>query len=319
MTGPVSAGARPWRIVFFGSALFSLPSLEALLEGPDQVALVVSAPPRPAGRGRRLTHVPATRYARENGLELLESDKPNAPEIRDYIASLEPDLLVVAAYGAMLGKSLLETGRIPPVNVHPSLLPRHRGPAPVNWALINGDRETGVSVMLLEAGMDTGAVLAQTRRPVLPYEGAGELAEKLARDGADLLALTIKKIKDGSQPPPRPQDPLLATTNRLLEKKDGYVDFSRPASECAGRINGCDPWPGARARLGDGEVLFFSAAHGPGSFPPGKVEGLSPEGALAVGCGEGLLYLKELQAAGKRRMPAYEFFQGRRPEAFASL
>jgi methionyl-tRNA formyltransferase len=251
-------------------------------------------------------------------LPLLETARPNETETVDFISSLKPDLLVVAAFGALLKKTLLTLCSYPPLNVHPSLLPRHRGPAPVNWAIINGDEDTGVSVMFLEEGMDTGPVLAQSKCPIPPGLGAVALTEQLSHDGALLLSETIARLKNGTQGEPAVQNPQLATTNRLLEKKDGHIDFNQPAARLASLINGVEPWPGAQAFLNGKQVNFFGARALEGSAEPGEVKGLSDKGELQIGSKDGLLLIKDLQVAGKKRVAAAEFAKGYRPARFTS-
>jgi methionyl-tRNA formyltransferase len=304
--------------VFFGSGEFSRPALAALLDGPDGVELAVSMPPRPAGRGRRMTPSPLAVFARACGVEVLETARPDDPEPLGAIRSAGPDLLVVAAYGALLKKSLLTLCGIPPLNVHPSLLPRHRGPAPVQWAVVNGDAETGVSIMLLDEGMDTGPLLLQTRRAVAPFTGAEGLMGELAAEGADLLMEAISGMKAGTLGGPTPQDGSKATVNRLLVKSDGRLDFRRPALELANLINGLEPWPGAQALLEGSPVRLFSARASGSKAEPGEVLGLSPEGWLEIGAADGCVLVGALQLPGKRRLPAGEFLRGARPARFSS-
>ncbi|MDR2339269.1 MAG: methionyl-tRNA formyltransferase [Deltaproteobacteria bacterium] len=314
--GPRRAG--PWRLVFLGSGDFAVPSLEALSKGPDELSLVVASPPRPKGRGRKQAHMPTALFAREAGLPLLESARPNDPEVLDFIASLKPDLLVVTAFGAILKEGLLSLCPLPPINVHPSLLPRHRGPAPVNWALVEGDTEIGVSIMFLEAGMDTGPVLARKPMKVLPGDGAARLSEELAEEGAGLLLETIRQVKEGSHKAV-PQDDSKATVNRLLRKSDGYLDFREDAATLARKINGLEPWPAARAMLGGKAVSFFGALAMEGSLPPGEVGGLDQDGMLRIGTGSGLLRVSYLQPEGKGRQEAGAFLRGYRPRLFLPM
>jgi methionyl-tRNA formyltransferase len=226
--------------------------------------------------------------------------------------------LVVVAFGALLGKQLLNLGITPPINVHPSLLPRHRGPAPINWAIVNGDERIGVTIMYLEEGMDTGPILSQSTKPLVPGVSALKLSEELAREGAAHLMDTLRFIKAGIQAS-RPQDPSLATTNRLLTKKDGYIDFDKAASTLASLINGLDPWPAAQALLKGKSVKFFGARAESGDFEKAAVKGLTEQGELVIGTGEGLLMVKEIQMEGKNRVQASEFMKGYRPVSFSSM
>jgi methionyl-tRNA formyltransferase len=307
--------AGPWKILFFGTAPFALPALEALASGPDVLLAVVAPPPAPAGRGRGLRAAATAVRARELGITVLEEPKPNSSAFLDKLRELEPDLSVVCAYGSLLKDGLLGLCPLPPLNIHPSLLPRHRGPAPVNWAVIRGDPETGVSVMHLDRGMDEGPVLAQARVPVPPGRPAGELERELSVMGAELLLETVALLKDG-RAVPHPQDGALATVNRLLAKADGDLDFTRPAGELSGTVNGCDPWPGARCLLNGKSVKLFGAYPLPGTAEPGLALPLDASGRLPIGTGEGILAVSELQPEGKRRLGAGEFARGYRPVRF---
>jgi methionyl-tRNA formyltransferase len=314
-SGVFKPSAGPWNIVFFGTAPFAVPALEALASGPERLAAVVAPPPAPAGRGRALKPAATALRARELGLKVLEEPKPNSAPFVEALKALKPDLAVVCAYGSLLKDGLLNLCPVPPLNIHPSLLPRHRGPAPVNWALIAGDSETGVSVIHLDRGMDEGPVLAQARVPVAPGRPAWELEAELSRLGAELLAETVALLKAG-RARPRPQDGSGATVNRLLAKADGDMDFGRAAWELAGIVNGCDPWPGARCRLGGKTVKLFGARPLAGAAEPGIALPLDPEGRLPIGTGDGLLAVSEFQPEGRKRLPAAEFARGYRPERF---
>jgi len=307
---------EPWRIVFFGSPVFSLPSLEALHQGPDQVALVVTPPPAPSGRGRKLSPSPTAVRARELGLPLLEARSTRKPEVIEAIRATRPDLLVVAAFGGFLPPELLTMCPYPPLNVHPSLLPRHRGAAPVNWCLIEGDRETGVSIIFLEEEMDAGAVLSRQAFPIKGPESAGVWEERLARAGAEDMVRVIGELKNNSATP-RPQDQAQVTINRLLRKADGLADLARPAIELAGLINGVDPWPGAQTSFQGRALKLYGAEVAEGvtaSGQPGQVLGLDPAGRLLVATGRGALAVAELQPEGKKRMAAADFQRGYKPE-----
>jgi methionyl-tRNA formyltransferase len=221
----------------------------------------------------------------------------------------------VCAFGSLLKDGLLGLCPVPPLNVHPSLLPLHRGPAPVNWAVIKGDRETGVSVMYLERGMDDGPVLAREAASIAPGRPAGDLERELSAAGARLLLRAVASVKAGTARP-EPQDHSRATVNRKLEKADGRMDFRRPARELASLINGCDPWPGAYCLSGGKAVKVFGAWASPGAAAPGRVSGLTPEGRLAVGTGDGILEISVIQPEGRKRLAAGEYVRGYRPESF---
>jgi methionyl-tRNA formyltransferase len=305
------------KIIFIASASFAIPSLKAVYQSKENLSLVVSMPPAPSGRGRKLSRVPAALWAAGENLPLLETDKINSPEILDKLEALSPDLLVVCAYGTFLGKRLLSLGKTPPVNIHPSLLPRHRGPAPINWALIRGDDKTGVSIIYLRKEMDAGPILMQREIPIPPLTAAPVLEERLSHLAASMTAELIVTIKNGEQKP-EPQDETLATVNPLLRKEDGRLDFKRGSKELASLINGADPWPGAQALFRGKLIKFYEATNSPGSAAPGQALPLSPEGLLPVGTGSGLLLVSKLQPEGKKRISSADFVKGYKPEGFES-
>jgi methionyl-tRNA formyltransferase len=309
------APRRPLRLIVLASGAQAIPVLMALMGGGDQVVLVVSAPPAPAGRGRALTPAPAAAFAMAMGLPVLETDAVNSPETIEAIRRAEPDLLCVMAFRGFLGRALLETGLHPPLNVHPSLLPRHRGPAPVNWTLISGDKLCGVSVCLMGPKMDAGPVAASKAEPVPEGVGAGTLETILAAAGAELLVSAIESLKAGALTP-EPQDEALATVNRLLVKSDGRLDLGLGAFETARRINGVDPWPGAQTRAEGRLYKLFGALAAEGAGPPGRILGLSDDGRLLIACGQGAVSVESVQPEGRPKMSAADFSRGSRIQAF---
>lgn len=317
--------ARPLKLVFFGSPAFSEPSLAALAKGPDQVVLVVAPPDKPAGRGRKPAPPPIKILASALGLEVYQPSSLSGPGVVETVARLEPDLLVVAAYGRLLPPSFLSLGQWPPVNVHPSLLPAHRGPAPGPWAIIKGDRQTGLSIIFLDSGLDSGPILKQAATPIHPLETGGELEERLSRLGAGLLSQTLAELKAGLLAP-RLQDHRQATVNRLMTKQDGLIDWTAPAEQVAALIRGVDPWPGAHAFLNGRMIKFFGAIADRPAEPggvPGQVLGLMEHElageALIVAAGEGRVLISGLQPEGKKRLSPKEFVRGYRPGLFARV
>ncbi len=306
--------AEPWRIVFFGSDNFSCPGLEALNKGPDQVVLVVTPPPKPAGRGRKLTPTLVAKMANDLGLPLLETKSVRDEETLAAISAIQPDLLVVSAFGGFLPEELLTLGKFPPLNVHPSLLPRHRGPAPINWALIQGDECLGVSIIFLEKEMDAGPILRQCKIPS-SAESAAIWEERLALLGAEELLVAVSELKE-ARATITPQDHAQATVNPLLTKADGHIDWHRPATEIRGLINGVDPWPGAQTLLQGKNLKVFGAEVSATETDqePGKCLGLDEQNRLLVATGLGVLALKELLPEGKKRLAAADFWRGYRPE-----
>jgi methionyl-tRNA formyltransferase len=248
----------------------------------------------------------------------LETADVNSVGSWEAIERARPDLLCVAAFRGFLGSRLLGVGLSAPMNIHPSLLPRHRGPAPVNWTLIKGDAECGVSVCLMALRIDAGPVVAQKARPVPEGLGAGVLEAVLAREGAGLLLSAIRALKDGALAP-KPQDEAEATVNRLLTKGDGRIDFYRPAFEVVRLINGVDPWPGAQARGGGRLLKLYGASEAEGSGPPGRILGLDGAGRVLAACGRGAAAIEEIQPEGRSRLPAAEFRRGYRLESFEPM
>lgn len=299
------------RLSFFGSPDFALPSLEALAAAGHEVALVVSQPAKPVGRSAELLDPPVARRARELGLPVFQP-----PTLKDgaavaRLAEAGADLFVVVAYGKILAQRVLDLPRLGCVNVHGSVLPRWRGASPVQAALLAGDAESGVSIMRMEAGMDTGPVYAATRGPIAPEEDAGALSARLAREGAGLLVATLPGVADGTLVP-APQDDALATLCPKIRREDGQADFSRPAEELARRLRAFTPWPGLFAFRGGKRVKLLAArvvAGTPGAAP-GEV--LSAGDEVVVACGDGALALARLQAEGRRPLDAATFARGER-------
>jgi methionyl-tRNA formyltransferase len=289
------------RIVFFGSPEFALPSLMAVSQDHEVVA-VVTQPDRPAGRGAKMQPPPVKVLAAELGIEVLQPLKLRDGVVRDTLTNLAPDLFVVVAYGRILPPDLLAVPRLGPWNVHASLLPRYRGAAPIQWAVIRGEAQTGVTIMRMEEGLDTGPVAAWATEPILGDDTAGSLALRLAPLGAKLLVETLPLIAQG-QVVLRAQDHTAATLAPLLTKADGRLNFAEPAVAVCARARGVDPWPGATMILGTEDAKVFAPKLVSGGGRPGEVLGLVPEG-LAVACGEGAVAFGELQLAGRKRMPA---------------
>jgi methionyl-tRNA formyltransferase len=313
------------KIAFLGTPRFAAASLEALAAAGHEIACVVAQPDRPAGRGRELRE-PATKlWALGRGLPVLQPERVRDGWLAARLAALSPDLLVVVAYGRILGKDLLELAPLGAVNVHASLLPRWRGAAPIQWAIAEGDAWTGVTVMRVDEGLDTGDILLQRATPIGPEETSQELGERLAALGAAALVEALPLLQAGELVPVR-QDPSRHTLAPVIDKEQGRLDFRLPAERLARRIRAFTPWPGAFTTVG-GKLLKVHAARAtargaavPDVLPgaPGAVPDVLPAGAafvvsegILVGCGEGPpLLLTELQLEGKRRLPAAEFARG---------
>lgn len=300
---------RP-RIAFFGTPAFAVPSLEAVHRLGDVVA-VVCQPDKPVGRGMQLTAPPVKARALELGLPVHQPTKLKTPEFAAWIASLEADVAVVVAYGRILPKAVLEGPRLGCVNVHGSLLPRWRGAAPIQWAVISGDRETGIALMKLDEGLDTGPVFATCTTPIGEGETSGQLFERLAPLGAELLERELPRYLSGEAVPVA-QDHALATHARMLEKGDGVLDFTASASSLASRVAGVSPWPGASTTL-KGKTVKVHAARAHAlrtTAAPGTVV-RADKGIVLVATGEGGLELVTVQLEGKKPMKATDWVLGR--------
>jgi methionyl-tRNA formyltransferase len=301
------------RVVFLGSGAFAIPSLEALLGAGHEVAAVVTQPDREKGRGRAVSPPPLKPVALAHGLAVLQPGRVKEPAAQDALRALAPEVQVVVAYGQILPPSVIE---IPPrrtVNVHGSLLPRYRGAAPVQWAIVNGETETGVTTMLIDAGLDTGPTLLARATPIRDDETAEQLEQRLAVLGAALLVDTLAGLENGTVQP-APQDHALATHAPIIRKEDGVIDWSRPAVAIARRVRGFHAWPGASTSLGGRglKVLRAREVAGPVTEPPGTLVRVDRDGLL-VACGEGSrLLLIEVQPESRHAMPATAFAAGAR-------
>ncbi|WP_455378203.1 methionyl-tRNA formyltransferase [Petrachloros mirabilis] len=298
------------RIVFMGTPDFAVPSLEALLKSDDEVVGIVTQPDRPKGRGQVLMPSPVKLIARRENLPLLQPTKMKDPAFLDSLAAWKPDLIAVAAFGRILPPAVLS---LPPkgcINVHGSLLPKYRGAGPIQWAIINGETETGITTMLMDEGMDTGAMLLQESIPIESDDTAGSLSPKLAELGGRLLVETIAQLKKGTLVS-RPQDHVHATMAPLLKKEDGVIDWSLPAVSIANRIRGLTPWPGAYTFFGPDRwtILKAEAMTDKTGGKTGRIVAVSKD-AITVSTGEGLLNLKEIQPANSRRMTVSQYLAG---------
>lgn len=297
------------RVVFMGSPEFALPSLRRLAETCEVVG-VVTQPDRPSGRGRALAPPPVKLLAEELHLPVIQPQRLKEPAAMEQLAAWKPDVIVVTAFGQILRQAVLDLPPYGCINVHASLLPRWRGAAPIQAALLHGDLETGVTIMKLDPGVDTGPILSQRVEAILPEDTAGSLGERLAKLGAELLLETLPAYLSGALQP-QPQDDTLATYAPMLKKEDGRLDFSKTALELERQVRAFNPWPGAFTNW-RGEILKIHRAHADPDPSPGPGQRLVRAGLPAFGTGEGLLLLDEVQPAGKKPMPGKVFLQGAR-------
>lgn len=296
------------RIVFMGTPEFACPTLQKLIERGEQVVAVVTQPDRPKGRGQQMMPPPVKVLAERHGIPVLQPIKVRTPENIEQIRELAPDLVVVVAFGQILPKALLD---IPPkgcINVHASLLPRYRGAAPLNWCIINGETETGVTTMLMDVGLDTGDMLLKKITPIDPDEDASSLHDRLSRIGAEALTETLDLLVAGKLVPEK-QDDSLTNYAPLLKKEHGIIDWSRDAASIKNQIRGMTPWPGAYTEL-DGKTLkLYRVRTGNGTGIPGTIITVDRTG-IEIACGTGSIIVDELQLEGKKRLPASEFLSG---------
>jgi methionyl-tRNA formyltransferase len=310
------------RVVFMGTPSFAVPPLAALAAVGHELVAVVAQPDRPAGRGHALKEPATKAWAREKGVPVLQPEKVRDGHLAAELAALRPEVLCVAAYGRILGRDLLELARYGAVNVHGSLLPKYRGAAPIQWAIASGERETGVTIMQMDEGLDTGDVLLQRVLPIEPDDTAETLAPRLAALGGEALVAALALLAKGALAPVK-QDPAKATLAPILTREDGRIDWTRPARELESRLRGFSPWPGAWTTL-QGKVLKVleaSAAPAPagGEAPPSQ-EPWRPgaafaldDRAIAVPCAGGtLLLVRRLQLEGKAPQAAAAFMNGLR-------
>jgi methionyl-tRNA formyltransferase len=297
------------RVLFYGTPAFALPTLRILLAHHDVVA-VVTQPDRPAGRGQRVQASPVKELALAHGLPVLQPERVREPGWADRLRGFAPDVAVVIAFGQILPRPVLDVPGRGSINVHASLLPRYRGAAPIAWAIIRGEQETGITTFQMDEGMDTGPMLLRRAVAIEPEETAGELAGRLAEVGAHVLLETLAGLDDLT---PVAQDAGAATLAPRLRKADGVLDWARPAAELAARIRGLNPWPGASTATPLGRLLVWRARARPGAGEPGVLT--ATDGALRIGTGAGLLEPLEVQPENRRAMDWETFLHGARLEA----
>jgi methionyl-tRNA formyltransferase len=299
------------RLVFMGTPRFGQMILEALI-GRYEVAAVITQPDRKAGRGRRISVSAVKGLAQAHGLPILQPQRIREPEVMQRLRDLAPSVMVVAAYGQILPLSILSLPQHGSLNVHASLLPRHRGGAPIPAAILAGDKQTGVTVMLMDEGLDTGSILSQAAVDIHPEDTSASLTEKLGPLGGQLLLDTLPQWIAG-EITPRRQDESLATYARLLHREDGRIDWAEGAEKIARSVRAYAPWPGTYSFWRGKKVKLMRTHAWQGEMsdrPPGSVVQLDSQ--LAVVTGQGLLIIEELQLAGRRRLPAEQFVCGQR-------
>ena len=298
------------KIVFMGTPDFSVETLKQILAAGHEVSLVVTQPDRPRGRGKKPSFSPVKEYAMEQNIPCFQPEKIRDESCMEILQKEQADIFVVVAFGQILPQRILDIPKYGCMNVHASLLPKYRGAAPIQWSVINGDAETGVTTMRMDAGMDTGDILLQERIAIAPDETGGSLFDKLAVAGGALCVKTLAQIADGTIES-IPQDHEAATYTRMISKQDGEIDFTLPAERIECLIRGMNPWPSAFTRIGnkmlkiwEADVIAQNDAH-----QPGEIFDVTKD-AFCVAAGDGALKILSLQLEGKKRMNTADFLRG---------
>jgi methionyl-tRNA formyltransferase len=302
----------PLRIVFCGTPAFALPTLRHLIAQPDfQIAGILTQPDRPRGRGRETSLSPVKAAALELGIPVYQPEKVKSEEAQEYFKQVAPDVVVIIAYGQIIPARLISIPRLGWINLHGSLLPKYRGAAPINWAIVNGEARTGLTTMQIDAGLDTGAMLLKYETEIGPAETAPELTARLAEAGAPLMAETLRRL-DRGEITPTPQDDSQKTFAPPLKKEDGRVDWSLAAQQIYNRIRGLQPWPGTFTKFRESTChIWGKPAQQAGAGVPGTLTLKSNE--LLAACGSGTaLQLEFVQMEGRKRISGKEFANGAR-------
>lgn len=298
------------RVVFMGTPDFSVGTLEAIVEAGHEVAAVVTQPDKPKGRGKTVQFTPVKEKAMEYGFPVYQPQRAREESFVEELRKLQPEVIVVVAFGQILPKAILEMPKYGCINVHASLLPKYRGAAPIQWAVIDGEKESGVTTMQMNEGIDTGDILLMKKIPIEEKETGGSLFDKLAAAGAQLLVETLEQVQQGSIQPV-PQDHSIATHAKMLDKTLGDIDFKKSAVEIERLIRGLNPWPSAYTRLNGKTLKIWDAnvRNQDMDGKPGEVVFVSKD-EIFVKTKEGLLELVEIQLEGKKRMTTDTFLRG---------
>lgn len=296
------------KVVFMGTPDFAVETLKALYEAGHEIILAVSQPDKPKGRSGKLAPTPVKEFAMEHDIPVFQPVKIREPEAVEYLSKFQADVFVVAAFGQILPKSILDMPRLGCVNVHGSLLPKYRGAAPIQWAVINGEKVSGNTTMLMGPGLDDGDMLLKSEIELAADETGGSLFDKLAIDGGKLAVKTIEAL-DRGEITPIPQDESQATHVGMISKDMGNVDWTKPAVEIERLIRGLNPWPSAFTFIDGKQVKLWSAAVVNGTGEPGTIIDVN-KNVFTVACGTDALEIKELQLEGKKRMATGDFLRG---------
>lgn len=296
------------RILFMGTPQFACPTLQMLVDRGEKVIAVVTQPDRPKGRGQQMQFPPVKELALSHGIPVLQPVKVRAPEAVEAIRALNPDLIIVVAFGQILPKALLDIPRYGCINIHASLLPRYRGAAPLNWCIINGEKETGITTMLMDVGLDTGDMLLKRTTAIIPEDDAASLHDRLSVLGAETMAETLDLLLTGKLRPEK-QDDSLSCYAPMLKKELGEINWNSPTEKIVNLVRGVTPWPGAYTKI-DGKVVKIHKVHaGSGAGVPGELLQAGKTG-IDVASADGSVIVDELQLEGKKRLKAAEFLAG---------
>ena len=308
------------RVVFMGTPQFAVPTLQRLVEDGHEVVAVVTQPDAPKGRGKQMVPSPVKEYAMQQGLLVETFSRIRSEESAQKLESFGADVIVTAAYGQILSQRNLQSARFGVINAHASLLPKLRGSAPIQWAIIRGEKRTGVTAMQTALGVDTGDILKAVETEILPDETAGMLTERLSKLAAPLISEVLRDLAAGTLERVE-QDESLATHCPMLKKTDGSVNFSKTAEEISCLVRGVDPWPGAYLTLENGERLrvFSPVVVSSTCKAPGTIVEYSQKDGILFACAEGAIRFLEVQAAGKRRISDTEYVRGHRAIALKEL
>jgi methionyl-tRNA formyltransferase len=300
----------PFTIIFMGTPDFAVPALQTLIQNGYNVPLVVTQPDRPKGRGRKRVAPPVKIKALELGLKVLQPSTLKDENFKSQVKQLQPDFFVVLAFGHILSENILQLPRLGTINIHASLLPKYRGPAPIQWAVINGESETGITTMLMDKGVDTGDILLSQKEPIFPEDTAATLHDRLALRGAELLAKTLQGYAS-DRIKPIPQDHSKATYAPLLKKQDGHIHWQKSAEELVAFIRGMTPWPGAFTFHNKNRLKILKAAPIPENptEPAGTILKTFPD-ELYVATTKGILSILEIQGPSGKCLPIADFLRG---------
>ena len=302
------------KLIFCGTPQFAVPTLERLFAEKFSIQLVITNPDEPRGRGQAVQPSPVKQSAMQHELALYQPARLKSDEAREHLSQYHPDAIVIVAYGQIIPQWMIDIPPLGCINLHASLLPKYRGAAPIAWAIMRGEEETGVTTMKIDAGLDTGDILLERREPILRDDTRETLEERLSTIGAELMVETLRGLERGDVTPQR-QDSSQASMAPKLRKEDGRIDWTRPAPEIARRVRALTPWPGAYTSF-RGNLLHIWAAEsaragGEWRLAPGAIA--IEQDRFAVGCGEGtVLVIREVQLQGRKRLSARQFMNGAR-------